>query len=171
MPENVQNITPAQLRAARSLLGWSQGQLARAAGVGISTVKDAEAGKRDPINIVKDVVRRTLEGGGVIFIAANGDGPGVRLRGHRPEMIRRPFSIKTEDTLAFLVSSRGKKVVVQMEKGVLERMDGKTYEEFTDYLSSFRRHEQRILEKTAKAIEENRFDGNGFVQLRVTDFD
>ena len=166
----VEKITRAQIRAGRSLLGWSQDQLARAAEVAVSTVKDAESGKRDPFGMTKDVIRRTLERGGVVFIAANGDGPGVRLKGHRPEIIRRPFEIKIDDTLAFLVSFRNKRVMVQMSKEVLEHLDGKCYEEFMDYTSSFRRNEQKILEKAAYAIENNKFDESGFVQLRESDF-
>ena len=48
-------ISPAQIRAARALLGWTQRQLARSARVGLSTIKDAEIGKRNPMtqNVMK----------------------------------------------------------------------------------------------------------------------
>jgi DNA-binding XRE family transcriptional regulator len=39
------------LRAARGLVGWSQEELAQAAKVGLSTVRDFEASRRRPIRV------------------------------------------------------------------------------------------------------------------------
>ena len=74
-------ITPAQCRAARALLDWSQQQLATAARVGVVTVRQFEAAAVQPRPATLDVVQRALEAGGVEFIAENGGGAGVRLRG------------------------------------------------------------------------------------------
>jgi transcriptional regulator with XRE-family HTH domain len=41
-------ITPAQSRAARALLGWTQEDLAKAAHLGLSTIRDFEKGRRIP---------------------------------------------------------------------------------------------------------------------------
>jgi transcriptional regulator with XRE-family HTH domain len=46
---SVQNPTPTQIKAARALLGWSQRELAKRAGVALSTVADFERGFRGPI--------------------------------------------------------------------------------------------------------------------------
>jgi transcriptional regulator with XRE-family HTH domain len=73
-------ITPAQCRAARALLEWSQQDLATYAAVGIVTVHQLEAGLSQPRRATLDVIRRALEAGGVEFIDENGGGPGVRLR-------------------------------------------------------------------------------------------
>jgi transcriptional regulator with XRE-family HTH domain len=73
-------ITPEQLRAARALLNWTQGDLASAAKVARATLADFEAGKRDPYGRTLDDVQRAIESAGVEFIAENGGGPGVRLR-------------------------------------------------------------------------------------------
>jgi DNA-binding XRE family transcriptional regulator len=43
------NITSQQCRAARAWLDWKQEELARAAGVSLSTVRDFEKGRRKPI--------------------------------------------------------------------------------------------------------------------------
>jgi DNA-binding transcriptional regulator YiaG len=72
-------ISPAQCRAARGLLDWSQQELAKKAGVGVVTVRQLEAGTHQPRRATLDVVRRCLESGGVEFIAENGGGAGVRL--------------------------------------------------------------------------------------------
>jgi predicted transcriptional regulator len=73
-------ITPAQCRAARGLIDWSQSELAQRAGVGIVTIRQLEAGVHAPRRSTIDVVRRALEAAGVKFIMENGGGPGVRLR-------------------------------------------------------------------------------------------
>lgn len=73
-------ITPAQCRAARGLINWSQQQLADAARVGVVTVRQFETGASQPRNATLDVLQRALEAAGVIFVAENGEGPGVRLR-------------------------------------------------------------------------------------------
>ena len=73
-------LTPAQCRAARGLIDWSQMELAERAGVGIVTIRQLEAGNHAPRRATLDVVRRALEAAGVEFIDENGGGAGVRLR-------------------------------------------------------------------------------------------
>jgi len=73
-------IVPAQCRAARGLLEWSQQALADQAAVGLSTVRDFEKGRRTPTRASLTAIRTTLEAAGVVFIEQNGGGPGVRLR-------------------------------------------------------------------------------------------
>ena len=75
-------ITPAQCRAGRALIEWSQQQLADAARVGVVTVRQFEGGG-SPRNATLEVIRRALEDAGVVF-QADGEavegGPGVRLK-------------------------------------------------------------------------------------------
>ena len=73
-------ITAAQCRAARGLLGWSQLDLAKFAGIGVVTVHQLESNASQPRRATVDVVRRAFEAAGVEFIDKNGGGPGVRLR-------------------------------------------------------------------------------------------
>ena len=74
------SLIPATCRAARSLLDWTQHQLAQKAGVGITTVRTFEKGatKTMPQNLV--AIERALVAGGILFIPENGGGVGVRLR-------------------------------------------------------------------------------------------
>ena len=72
-----------QLRAARSLLGWSQTELAKRAGLSLPTVKRVEREDGSGPNVSEEArnkLRATLEKAGVEFISENGGGPGVRLR-------------------------------------------------------------------------------------------
>ena len=71
-------LLASQVRAARGLLNWSQAQLAQAAAVGESTVRNFEAGRSTPMGNNLAAIRRTLEAAGVEF--TNGGQPGVRLR-------------------------------------------------------------------------------------------
>jgi transcriptional regulator with XRE-family HTH domain len=73
------SFEPAQCRAARALLGWSQGQLAAASKVAVKTIADFERESRKPYERTLADIRRALEAAGVELIAENG-GPGVRLR-------------------------------------------------------------------------------------------
>jgi transcriptional regulator with XRE-family HTH domain len=73
-------LTPAQCRAARSLINWNQQQLADAAKVGVATVRLFEAGKGEPRWSTLTVIGQALEAAGVEFIDENGGGAGVRFR-------------------------------------------------------------------------------------------
>jgi transcriptional regulator with XRE-family HTH domain len=73
-------ITPAQRRAARGLIEWSQQELAHRAQVDIVTVHQLEAGLSQPRRATLEVIRRAFESAGVEFIEENGGGAGVRLR-------------------------------------------------------------------------------------------
>jgi len=58
------------VRAARALVQWSQGDLAKEAGVGISTIAEFEKGSRNPIANNLAAIRRALEAAGVRFTPA-----------------------------------------------------------------------------------------------------
>ena len=58
-------ITPAQCRAARALLDWSQLDLAKAAHLGPSTIRDFEKGRRVPTHNNLLGIRIAVEDAGV----------------------------------------------------------------------------------------------------------
>jgi len=62
-------LTPAQVRAARALVAWSQQDLAKNAHVGASTVADFERGQRTPVANNAEAMRSALENAGVKFMA------------------------------------------------------------------------------------------------------
>jgi ribosome-binding protein aMBF1 (putative translation factor) len=67
-------MTPEQCRAARAWLAWSQDDLAKAARVGLSTVKDFEGERRKPIEATQMAMRVALEGAGIGFSFADDNG-------------------------------------------------------------------------------------------------
>lgn len=72
-------ITPAQCRAARGLVDWTQHKLADESGVSIGTIRNFECGHNTPICNNMLAIRRALEDAGVGFINSNGSGLGVRF--------------------------------------------------------------------------------------------
>jgi transcriptional regulator with XRE-family HTH domain len=74
-------LTPAQLRAARALLGWSREDLAASSGVGVNTTKDFEINNSNPKLETVRKWKRSLEAAGVTFQEeTDTEGPGVRLK-------------------------------------------------------------------------------------------
>ena len=69
---------PAQIRAARALLGWTQADLAAKANISTNAINSIERGKADPKLSTVNAIRKALETGGVEF--TDGDRPGVRMR-------------------------------------------------------------------------------------------
>jgi transcriptional regulator with XRE-family HTH domain len=78
-------MSPAQCRAARALLDWSQSELAGAAKVGLSTVVDFERERRAVSDSATAAICSALEAAGVEF--TNGGEPGVKLRAKIGEWI------------------------------------------------------------------------------------
>jgi transcriptional regulator with XRE-family HTH domain len=75
-------ITTRQVKAARALLGWSQGDLAKRSGISEPTIArlesaEGELGGREDTG---DKIKKAIVNAGIEFIEENGGGPGVRLR-------------------------------------------------------------------------------------------
>lgn len=73
-------ISSAQIRAGRAMLGMTQSTLAERAGVSRKSLVAVEMGTGDPRASTLAAIEAVLKAAGVVFIEANGDGPGVRLR-------------------------------------------------------------------------------------------
>lgn len=78
----INQITGRQIAAARVLAGVSQSELAAAAHISVPTLRRMESSYGMATGLPNNVaaIRSALEAAGVIFIAENGEGPGVRLR-------------------------------------------------------------------------------------------
>jgi predicted transcriptional regulator len=87
-------LTPAQLRAARALLGLDQRALAERAGVSLPTIQRMEASDGYVRGVVETLTRvvAALEREGIELISENtvstGGGRGVRLRDPTPPNLR-----------------------------------------------------------------------------------
>jgi transcriptional regulator with XRE-family HTH domain len=79
------DITPAQCRAARALLRWSQKELARKSRVGEITIINFETEKTAPLAGTLLLLRQALEAAGIEFIEEDGGGDGVRFAKRRKQ--------------------------------------------------------------------------------------
>jgi len=75
-------IKATQIRAARALLNWTQQDLVAASGLSFTTIKRMEdekigPGRSSAENV--DAVQKAMQAAGILFIAENGGGAGVRL--------------------------------------------------------------------------------------------
>lgn len=168
-------IIPAQIRAGRALLDWSQAQLAEAAGLGLSTVKAFESGRPGKEFLMARAMREALERGGVMFVNGDDeDGPGVRLAGARPNIIRRPTERDFYRQVGFTVEWRGHEIRVQVPGDVLDDLDRTNHQTSEQVIASFERHLHEILTAIiAAASDEARFrpsQGRGALQLMADDF-
>lgn len=81
--KDVKIATPAQCRAARALLNWTQATLAERAGVARKTVADFELGERVLHVRTRRDITATLEEAGIEFLWTEGpedhQGDGVRF--------------------------------------------------------------------------------------------
>ncbi len=76
------SITSGQIRAAKAMIRWSGEDLARAAGVSLSSIRRIEAASGIPkAQNMRTVlaIRAALEAAGVDFIGSPDDRPGVRI--------------------------------------------------------------------------------------------
>jgi hypothetical protein len=65
-------VTPAQCRASRGYLDWTQQRLSAASGLSLSLIKDFESGLRVPHTANQARLKATLEQAGIVF-ATGGD--------------------------------------------------------------------------------------------------
>jgi predicted transcriptional regulator len=80
-------LQTAQIRAARALLGWNQGDLAKAAKVNVATIRRIE-GREGPVMAYVSTLMRiqsAFEQAGISFLDNDaGGGIGVRLATPKP---------------------------------------------------------------------------------------
>lgn len=83
-------MTPQHSRAARSWLGWSQSELGRRARVSLSTVRDYETGRREPIANNLVAMERAIHDAGIEFVFdESGEPAGILVRGAKIDLAKR----------------------------------------------------------------------------------
>lgn len=65
-------IRAGQIKAARALLGWSQGDLAAATGLSVTTIRNLESGEMSPRSATAHIIYRVFEDNCMEFIEPEG---------------------------------------------------------------------------------------------------
>lgn len=65
-------ISASQIRAARAILNWSQGKLAKASGFSLATIRKIELGYISPRNSTTEAIYNVLYAAGIEFIDPDG---------------------------------------------------------------------------------------------------
>jgi transcriptional regulator with XRE-family HTH domain len=161
-----QTIIPAQIRAGRALINWSQENLADAAGIALTSVRDLEAEKRASESGTSANVRGALENAGVEFLPGSPEGgPGVRLVANRPNLIRRPSpsSMMKWDGMGVEVEFQGKTFNAFISREALEDLGSlKGTEPPEIWVKVFEAEEGNILDAIRLAFEQrDRWDNRG----------
>lgn len=166
-------LIPAQIRAGRALIGWSQRQLADVAGLSLSSVRDYENERRGGVVGGLRSIRAALENEGVVFLAGDEtDGPGVRLAARTPSVLRRPTRLDEHEALVIPVEWRGRTIEVFIPREVLEdlgQVPGDQTPSDADFVALFDQHRPAILAAAARAIDANRVTPDQRVHLEHRD--
>lgn len=80
MPYSPNILSAAQCRAARAMIEWSAERLSQASATDLQTIRNFEARFHRPDEKTLRRLRITLEAAGVMFVAENGRGAGVRFK-------------------------------------------------------------------------------------------
>ncbi len=65
-------ITTAQIRGARGILGWSQGDLAERTDISATSIGSIENGITQARTSTLEIIQRTFEDAGIEFLASDG---------------------------------------------------------------------------------------------------
>jgi transcriptional regulator with XRE-family HTH domain len=106
-------VSPAQIRAARSLIGIKQSDLARGAGISLATLNNIERGVGDPRASTLEAIERALTGAGIEF-SSDPVSESVRLR-----RLDRPTAYETLFASQRVLELLGRQALTPVEKVLL----------------------------------------------------
>ncbi len=106
-------ISPSQIRAARSLIGIKQSDLARGAGISLATLNNIERGVGDPRTSTLEAIERALAGAGIEF-ASDPVSESVKLR-----RLDRPTAYETLFASQRVLELLGRQSLTPVEKVLL----------------------------------------------------
>jgi transcriptional regulator with XRE-family HTH domain len=154
-------MTPAQCRAARAMLNWSQDDLEIAARVSKKTIADFERDHRSQQSRTIEAIEVALTAHGIIFIPQNGAGEGVRKRSSMPRLFRRE-DVGYRQWVAFAFDYKQNRITGFILYEALSSIALADIEP----LAAFDRDAARILMCAAEKFDNNELDHEGQVLIR-----
>jgi transcriptional regulator with XRE-family HTH domain len=163
------SITPEQCRAARALLGWTQDDLEERSKVAKKAIADFERNAGIPYKRSLIEIEEAFEAGGVRFISENGGGVGLRLTKAVARLARSRVSV-FDEVATLIVSYRDIEYRVSITTHVLDDMDTADHQTESDLKASLERNRNKILVRTARAIDAGRGGDSRQITLTKDDF-
>jgi transcriptional regulator with XRE-family HTH domain len=157
-------MTPAQCRAARAMLNWSQNDLETAARVSKKTIADFERDQRSQQSRTIEAIEVALTAHGIIFIPQNGAGEGVRKRASMPRLFRRD-DVGHREWVAFAFDYKQNRIT----GFILYETLSSTALADIEPIAAFDRDVARILMCAAEKFDNNELDHEGQVFIRQGD--
>jgi transcriptional regulator with XRE-family HTH domain len=157
-------ITPDQIRAARALKGWSQGELAARTGLAVPTIANIEIGKQEPSVKTMDKIVHAFEINGIEFITDRG----VQKRRNQTRVFRgvKDFSKFYQDIYETLREKGGEVVVANAdEREFLSYLDD---ESILNHQINMRNLADTIKYKILIKEGDVYFAGNSYAEYRWT---
>jgi hypothetical protein len=117
-------------------------------------------------------MKRALENAGIVFLASKGDdGPGVRLPGNRPNIVRKPTKMNPYYQLPFAVEWRGKEFIVFLGRDAMDDLDrAREHRRDAEYVACFENNRAEILALVAAKIDAGKVEPGDRVLLTSRDF-
>jgi transcriptional regulator with XRE-family HTH domain len=150
---SILKISIRQIKAARSLLDWSQERLAEASGVSLPTIRRLEAadgllgGRED----TGEKILAALKAAGVEF--TNGDQPGVRIKSYRlKDAGQNAFPPDDPRFIGFGAVEGERKITVLVEDLALQHIEPKI-SGGADHMWAFEKHRSRIFRIAAQKYD------------------
>lgn len=149
-------MSPAQCRAARALLNWTQDELATRSQASVVTIRNFENEKSAPQRGTMVLLEQAFDRAGVEFIPENGKGAGVRLKSRAIRLAHRK-DVPHRKWIAAAVDYRGRREVVFVHYGALAQVAlGNLAPEVV-----FDRDVLSILETARNVIDSEKRDAEG----------
>jgi len=152
--ETIMQITADQCRAARSLLNWTQDELATNARISRATVADFEASARQPIKNNLIAMEDCMFARGVEFLPETGDaGVGVRFRERKLEYTKnvRVSRFDRRATMSMRYAGQPFTCLISLDAvDDFHRTNFGTDEDFTAAISEMLHHILAVVERQVK---------------------
>jgi transcriptional regulator with XRE-family HTH domain len=154
-------ITSDQCRAARSLLNWTQEELATNARVSRATVADFESNSRQPMKNNAIAMEDSMYAAGVEFLREEGDaGVGVRFREQKLEYTKNVRVNRFDGRATMQMRYGGSPFECVIDLNAIDDVNGANYQTDEEFGAAISELQGRILaavERQAKlGIEDGR---------------
>lgn len=139
------SITSAQIRGARGILGWSQGDLGKRAGISATSIGSIEKGHTNPRDGNIENIRRALEDGGIEFL----DSDGMRKKTAKIQVFRgrKGFASFYDDIYETLRDNPGQVCVSNVDERHFSKWHGEFFDEHKDRMMKIKGLTYKILVK------------------------